>query len=53
VTDREVKAALGAAVPPGTLGGLKRRTRAMMGRCQGFNCMAAVRSLAPALMQGV
>jgi glycerol-3-phosphate dehydrogenase len=52
VTEAEVKAALDAPVPAGTLGGLKRRTRAMMGRCQGFGCAAAVRALAPALSGG-
>ena len=30
---------------PGTLGGLKRRTRAMFGRCQGFYCGARVQAL--------
>ncbi len=51
VTEAEIRAALDAPLPAGTLGGLKRRTRAMMGRCQGFGCMAAVRSLAPRLFQ--
>ncbi len=46
VTDREIREACGGEVPAGTIGGLKRRTRAMMGRCQGFNCMAAVSSIA-------
>lgn len=45
VTDREIKQALGGELPAGTIGGLKRRTRAMMGRCQGFNCMASVASI--------
>jgi glycerol-3-phosphate dehydrogenase len=52
VTEAEIRAAAGGPVPAGTLGGLKRRTRAMMGRCQGFGCAAAVRSLAPALCRG-
>jgi glycerol-3-phosphate dehydrogenase len=52
VTEREIQAALDAPIAPGTLGGLKRRTRAMMGRCQGFGCTAAVRSLAPQLFLG-
>ncbi len=49
VTEAEVRGALDGPLPAGTLGGLKRRTRAMMGRCQGFSCAAAVRSLAPTL----
>ncbi len=49
VTEREIAAALAAELPPGTLGGLKRRTRAMLGRCQGFNCTGAVARLAPHL----
>ena len=42
VTETEIRTALDAPIAPGTLGGLKRRTRAMMGRCQGFGCTAAV-----------
>lgn len=38
VTRREVEACLAGPVPPGDFGGLKRRTRAGMGRCQGFYC---------------
>jgi len=45
VTDREIKNVLNDECGAGTLGGLKRRTRAMMGRCQGFNCMAKVASM--------
>lgn len=45
VTRREITDALAGPLPAGDLGGLKRRTRAMMGRCQGFNCGAEVRSL--------
>ncbi len=45
VTDREIRRACADSMPAGTLGGLKRRTRAMMGRCQGFNCMAAVSTI--------
>jgi len=40
VTKREIEAALRSSVPPGDFGGLKRRTRAGMGRCQGFYCNA-------------
>lgn len=50
VTAPEVTAALGGAVPAGTLGGLKRRTRVMLGRCQGFGCAGEVARLAPHLM---
>ena len=40
VTKREIEAAFDSAVPPGDFGGLRRRTRAGMGRCQGFYCNA-------------
>jgi glycerol-3-phosphate dehydrogenase len=40
VTRREIEAALASPVPPGDFGGLRRRTRAGMGRCQGFYCNA-------------
>ncbi|MEZ5774114.1 MAG: FAD-dependent oxidoreductase [Hyphomicrobiaceae bacterium] len=46
VTRDEIEAALAGPLPAGDLGGLKRRTRATMGRCQGFNCLAAVTTLA-------
>ena len=42
VTRREIEAALASAVPPGDFGGLKRRTRAGLGRCQGFYCNASL-----------
>lgn len=42
VTQREIENALKGEVPAGTIGGLKRRTRVTMGRCQGFNCQSAV-----------
>jgi len=42
VTQREIQNALKGEVGAGTIGGLKRRTRITMGRCQGFNCQAAV-----------
>lgn len=38
VTRREIEAALNGPLPPGDIGGLKRRTRCTMGRCQGFYC---------------
>ncbi|MFO1033556.1 MAG: NAD(P)/FAD-dependent oxidoreductase [Hyphomicrobiales bacterium] len=45
VTRSEIEAALQGPLPARDLGGLKRRTRAMMGRCQGFNCGAEVRCM--------
>ncbi len=45
VTRREIAAAFDGPLPPTTLGGLKRRTRATMGRCQGFYCGAQVRQI--------
>ncbi|MDQ6435335.1 NAD(P)/FAD-dependent oxidoreductase [Mesorhizobium sp. LHD-90] len=50
VTEREVEAALAGLAPAGTLGGLKRRTRIAMGRCQGFGCSGALARLAPHLL---
>jgi glycerol-3-phosphate dehydrogenase len=46
VTRGEVEAALTGPLPAGDVGGLKRRTRAMMGRCQGFYCSAQVAAIA-------
>ncbi|MDQ2083232.1 NAD(P)/FAD-dependent oxidoreductase [Xanthobacteraceae bacterium Astr-EGSB] len=40
VTRREIEATLSSPLPPGDFGGLRRRTRAGMGRCQGFYCNA-------------
>jgi glycerol-3-phosphate dehydrogenase len=45
VTRREVEAALSSPFPPGDLGGLRRRTRCAMGRCQGFNCLGAIEEI--------
>lgn len=45
VTRGEIEKALAGPLPAQDLSGLKRRTRATMGRCQGFNCGAEVRSL--------
>lgn len=42
VTRREIEAALTGPLPAGDIGGLKRRTRAGMGRCQGFYCNATL-----------
>ncbi|WP_434638283.1 NAD(P)/FAD-dependent oxidoreductase [Klebsiella sp. I138] len=38
VTRRELEATFDSAVPPECIGGLRRRTRVMMGRCNGFFC---------------
>lgn len=40
VSRREIEKVLDGPMPPGTLQGLKRRTRVTMGRCQGFYCTA-------------
>jgi glycerol-3-phosphate dehydrogenase len=45
VTRGEIEGALSGPLPARDLSGVKRRTRAMMGRCQGFNCGAEVRSI--------
>ncbi len=45
VTKREIEAAFESAVPPGDFGGLRRRTRAGMGRCQGFYCNARLAAM--------
>lgn len=41
----EIRDALDSPIPPQTAEGLRRRTRATMGRCQGFYCGAQVRAL--------
>lgn len=45
VTGREIEAAFSSPLPPGDFGGLRRRTRCAMGRCQGFNCLARLSRL--------
>ena len=45
VTRGEIRDALSSTVPPADAGGLRRRTRAMNGRCQGFYCAAAVSAI--------
>ena len=42
VTRGEIDAALGSRIPPVDADGLRRRTRALMGRCQGFFCAAEI-----------
>lgn len=44
-TRREIDQALAGPLPAGDFGGLKRRTRCGMGRCQGFNCNARLAEL--------
>lgn len=51
VTRREIEAALAGALPAQDWGGLKRRTRAGMGRCQGFYCNAALAGLTAGKLQ--
>jgi glycerol-3-phosphate dehydrogenase len=45
VTRREVRAALDGPLGARSMGGLKRRTRVTMGRCQGFHCGAELAAL--------
>lgn len=45
VTKGEILDALNSDIPPAGLSGLRRRTRATNGRCQGFFCGAAVAKL--------
>ncbi|MFM9370850.1 FAD-dependent oxidoreductase [Streptomyces sp. Da 82-17] len=45
VTLGEIRDALTSTVPPAGLDGLRRRTRARGGRCQGFHCGAGLRDL--------
>ncbi len=42
VTAGELNDAMNSDIPATTLDALRRRTRAMQGRCQGFNCQAAL-----------
>jgi NAD(P)H-nitrite reductase large subunit len=45
VTRGEIRDALASPVPPADTEGLRRRTRALNGRCQGFYCAATVAEL--------
>lgn len=45
VTRGEIKDAMESVIPPHSVSGLRRRTRAMNGRCQAFYCGAEVKSL--------
>lgn len=42
VTLGEILDAIHSVIPARTLDGLRRRTRALQGRCQGFNCHATI-----------
>lgn len=46
VTAGEIRDAYTSLIPPAGLDGLRRRTRAMNGRCQGFFCGAQIGALA-------
>lgn len=48
VTAGEVRDAYASTIPPNSLEGLRRRTRVMNGRCQGFYCGAEVAALVEA-----
>ena len=45
VTAGEIRDAFASPIPPRDLNGLRRRTRAMNGRCQAFFCGAEIRAL--------
>lgn len=45
VTQGEIRDACQSVIPPASLDGLRRRTRAMNGRCQAFYCGAEVQDL--------
>ena len=49
VTEGELRDACRSVIPPAGLDGLRRRTRVMNGRCQGFFCGAEVQHLFEAL----
>ena len=38
ISEGEIRDALDSPLKPRTMDALKRRTRALMGRCQGFDC---------------
>jgi L-2-hydroxyglutarate oxidase LhgO len=45
VTFGELKSAIHSDIPATSLDALRRRTRAMQGRCQGFNCLATLNAV--------
>jgi glycerol-3-phosphate dehydrogenase len=52
VTGGEIRDALASPLPPADIDGLRRRTRVLNGRCQGFFCAATVSGLLAAGRQG-
>ncbi len=46
VTEGEIAAAFDGPLPAASVGGLRRRTRCMMGRCQGFYCTRRIMEIA-------
>ncbi len=52
VTRGEIRDALRSPIPPVDLDGLRRRTRALMGRCQGFFCGSELTALINELRGG-
>ena len=53
MTRQEIEAAFEGPLPVATLGGLKRRTRCMMGRCQGFYCARQISEIAAGRIAGL
>jgi glycerol-3-phosphate dehydrogenase len=53
VTEGEISNALEGPLGAATLGGLKRRTRCMMGRCQGFHCSRRIIEMTSPLIPGL
>ncbi len=53
VTRSEIESALSGPLPALDMQGLKRRTRATMGRCQGFYCSAGVNAMLREALHGV
>jgi glycerol-3-phosphate dehydrogenase len=53
VTRGEIRDALASPLPPDDLDGLRRRTRVLNGRCQGFYCAATVSGLFAAGQPGL
>ncbi|HEX4261345.1 MAG TPA: NAD(P)/FAD-dependent oxidoreductase [Acetobacteraceae bacterium] len=53
VTQAEIATALDGPLGAATLGGLRRRTRCMLGRCQGFYCSRRIIELADGRLPGL
>jgi glycerol-3-phosphate dehydrogenase len=52
VTAGEIRDALSSVIPATSLSGLRKRTRATNGRCQGFYCGAEVQARLDAAVEG-